>query len=58
MTISTKLVAGDTLSQDIAAPTDADGNAYAATTWTLTYRLIPRLGSSSVLPGRWSRTTR
>ena len=49
MTISTKIVAGDTLSQDIAAPTDADGEAYEASTWTLTYRLIPRLSTSSVI---------
>lgn len=50
MTVSTTLVSGDTLAQDIAAPTDADGNGYLASAgWTLTYRLIPRLSTSSVI---------
>jgi len=50
MTVSTKLVAGDTLSQDVAAPKDSEGTTYPASAgWTLTYRLIPRGGNSSVI---------
>ena len=50
MTVSQTLVAGDTLSFDVTAPTDADGVAYAASAgWTLTYRLIPRLPTSAAI---------
>lgn len=50
MTVSTRLVAGDTLSQAVAAPRDADGNAYAASAgWTLTYRLVPRDSTAAVI---------
>lgn len=44
------IVAGDTLSQDVAAPKDTDGVTYPASAgWTLTYRLIPRLNTSAVI---------
>ncbi len=44
------LVAGDTLAFDTQAPTDADGNAYRASAgWAMTYRLVPRSGSGSVI---------
>jgi hypothetical protein len=46
----TKIVAGDTLSQDIAAPKDSAGEAYtAAEGWTLTYRLLPRDPAASAV---------
>lgn len=50
MTTSYNLVAGDTLSFGVSAPTAADGSAYAASDgWALTYRLIPRDGAGSVI---------
>jgi hypothetical protein len=50
MTVSTKLVAGDTLSQDVAAPKDSEGTTDPASAgWTLTYRLVPRESTSSVV---------
>jgi hypothetical protein len=48
--MSTRIVAGDTLSQDISAPRDAAGEAYTASEgWTLTYRLVPRDPSAAVI---------
>lgn len=50
MTTSRTLVAGDTLAQDIVAPTDSEGTAYSASDgWTLAYRLIPRAITSTVI---------
>lgn len=50
MTVSRTLVVGDTLSFAAAAPTAADGTRYTASAgWSLTYRLIPRVGSNSVV---------
>ena len=47
---SRKVVSGDTLSQDIVAPRDGEGAVYAASDgWTMTYRLIPRSASNSVI---------
>ena len=47
---ATKLVAGDTLSQDVAAPKDSEGTTYPASAgWTLTYRMIPRDGTAAVI---------
>jgi hypothetical protein len=48
--MSTRIVAGDTLSQDISAPRDAAGEAYTASEgWALTYRLVPRDGTAAVI---------
>ena len=45
-----QIVAGDTLAQDISAPRDTAGETYPASAgWVLTYKLIPRLGTSSVI---------
>ena len=45
-----RIVAGDTVSQDVAAPKDTAGETYPASAgWTLTYRLIPRLNTSAVI---------
>ena len=50
MTTSTKLIAGDTLSFPVRAPTDVSGNEYAASDgWALTYKLIPRATGGSVI---------
>lgn len=49
MTVSFKLVAGDTLSYLVSPPT-GDGVTYTpAGGWTLKYRLIPRSASGSVI---------
>jgi hypothetical protein len=48
--MSTRIVAGDTLSQDISAPRDSAGEAYTASEgWALTYRLVPRDGAAAVI---------
>ena len=45
-----QIVAGDTLSQDVCAPKDTAGETYPASAgWTLTHRLLPRDGTSSVI---------
>jgi hypothetical protein len=50
MTTSTTLVAGDTLSFEVSAPTAADGSAYKASDgWQLVYRLVPRSGAATAI---------